>query len=367
MALALGAVVPIGAPARQHPLLPAEEISLTADEALGARTELQAIMLDRLQRRRALDGSREQGNFTILLMGDSTTTLQYHMMRQLFDPMTTEHKRTLPLNQLPSWSHTRDENNLCKRADFRSVRGLVGDTEVVVAAVYCKQALLDILMAPTIMRALMWRKKEYAVPEPDLALLGSSGMHHLVRLDARGLAELDWPLRHYEYRLKEGLSGVQDTFNKTDLRFFGTHWVCNEKLPLPFIKERAYACATGNKTGCYGRGDTQKEFLWAPVKGRGNRTRYNKTLFSEYGADMIARRERAVLSNPHLRDSWTLVDGHAITKGRCNQTHDGYHYGNAVVLDELKHALSVDEAPYRLRGSLVRERDAAETSHKESL
>ena len=81
-------------------------------------------------------------------------------------------------------------------------------------------------------------------------------------MDARDLDELDWPLTHFEARLERGLTDVQATFPETDLRFLTTHSVCEERLPMEFIKERALACAAGNNTGCFGPEDEQDEMLW---------------------------------------------------------------------------------------------------------
>ena len=50
-------------------------------------------------------------------------------------------------------------------------------------------------------------------------------------------------------------------------------------------------------------------------------------------------RELKVLSQPALRDRWVVVDGHAITADQCKLTHDGYHYGNAIVREEVAELL----------------------------
>ena len=43
--------------------------------------------------------------------------------------------------------------------------------------------------------------------------------------------------------LEEGLTGVQAAFPETDLRFFTTHSVCETRLPMEFIKQRALGAA----------------------------------------------------------------------------------------------------------------------------
>ena len=308
----------------------------------GAKPDLRALLLKRIAQRPKGKGGRKEP-YSIFLMGDSTTNLQYNMLMKghLFDDTYGAPKLpTLKLYKLQSWNKTSDAFKACRLGTVGRARGLVGGHEVVVGAVYCKQALLDIAMAPDVMQAVL--SKPYSIPTPDLALLGSSGMHHLVRLDARDFQELDWPLAHFNARIEQGLTGVQAAFPETDLRFFTTHSVCEKRLPMEFIKQRALACAAGDRKGCFGRGDEGHETLWkssrVPQTKKG-RDRHNRTLFSAYGADSLVHRELKVLSQPALRDRWVVVDGHAITSGQCDLTHDGYHYGNAIVREECAELL----------------------------
>ena len=308
----------------------------------GAKPDLRALLLKRIAQRPKGKGGRKEP-YSIFLMGDSTTNLQYNMLMKghLFDDTYGAPKLpTLKLYKLQSWNKTSDAFKACRLGTVGRARGLVGGHEVVVGAVYCKQALLDIAMAPDVMQAVL--SKPYSIPTPDLALLGSSGMHHLVRLDARDFQELDWPLAHFNARIEQGLTGVQAAFPETDLRFFTTHSVCEKRLPMEFIKQRALACAAGDRKGCFGRGDEGHETLWkssrVPQTKKG-RDRHNRTLFSAYGADSLVHRELKVLSQPALRDRWVVVDGHAITSDQCDLTHDGYHYGNAIVREECAELL----------------------------
>ena len=308
----------------------------------GAKPDMRALLLKRIAQRPKGKGGRKEP-YSIFLMGDSTTNLQYNMLVKghLFDDVPKAPKLpTLKLYKLQSWNSTSDAFKACRLGTVGRARGLVGGHEVVVSAVYCKQALLDIAMAPDVMQAAL--SKPYSIPTPDLALLGSSGMHHLVRLDARDFEELDWPLAHFNARIEQGLTGVQAAFPETDLRFFTTHSVCEKRLPMEFIKQRAEACAAGDREGCYGRGDEGHETLWkssrVPRTKKG-RDRHNRTFFSAYGADSLVHRELKVLSQPALRDRWVVVDGHAITSGQCDLTHDGYHYGNAIVREECAELL----------------------------
>ena len=313
----------------------------------GAKPDLRALLLKRIQLKQHFQQQKGKGGrkepYSIFLMGDSTTNLQYNMLVKghLFDDKYEAPKLpTLKLYKLQSWNATSDAFKACRLGTVGRARGLVGGHEVVVGAVYCKQALLDIAMAPDVMQAVL--SKPYSIPTPDLALLGSSGMHHLVRLDARDFQELDWPLAHFNARIEQGLTGVQAAFPETDLRFFTTHSVCEKRLPMEFIKQRALACAAGDRKGCFGRGDEGHETLWkssrVPQTKKG-RDRHNRTLFSAYGADSLVHRELKVLSQPALRGRWVVVDGHAITSGQCDLTHDGYHYGNAIVREECAELL----------------------------
>ena len=308
----------------------------------GAKPDLRALLLKRIAQRPKGKGGRKEP-YSIFLMGDSTTNLQYNMLMKghLFDDTYEAPKLpTLKLYKLQSWNKTSDAFKACRLGTVGRARGLVGGHEVVVGAVYCKQALLDIAMAPDVMQAVL--SKPYSIPTPDLALLGSSGMHHLVRLDARDFEELDWPLAHFNARIEQGLTGVQAAFPETDLRFFTTHSVCEKRLPMEFIKQRALACAAGDREGCFGRGDEGHETLWkssrVPRTKKG-RDRHNRTIFSAYGADSLVHRELKVLNQPALRDRWVVVDGHAITSDQCDLTHDGYHYGNAIVREECAELL----------------------------
>ena len=308
----------------------------------GARPDLRALLKKRIAQRPKGKGARKEP-YSIFLMGDSTTNLQYNMLVKghLFDDSPAAPKLpTVKLYKLQSWNSTSDAFKACRLGTVERARGLVGGHEVVVGAVYCKQALLDIAMAPDVMQAVM--DKPYSIPTPDLALLGSSGMHHLVRLDARDFEELDWPLAHFHIRIEQGLTGVQAAFPETDLRFFTTHSVCEDRLPMEFIKQRALACAAGDREDCFGRGDERHETLWkssrVPHTKKG-RDRHNRTYFSAYGADSLVHRELKVLSQPALRDRWVVVDGHAITADQCGLTRDGYHYGNAIVREEVAELL----------------------------
>ena len=313
----------------------------------GAKPDLRALLLKRIKLKQHFQQQKGKGGrkepYSIFLMGDSTTNLQYNMLVKghLFDDKYEAPKLpTLKLYKLQSWNATSDAFKACRLGTVGRARGLVGGHEVVVGAVYCKQALLDIAMAPDVMQAVL--SKPYSIPTPDLALLGSSGMHHLVRLDARDFEELDWPLAHFNSRIEQGLTGVQAAFPETDLRFFTTHSVCETRLPMEFIKQRALACAAGDREGCFGRGDEGHETLWkssrVPQTKKG-RDRHNRTFFSAYGADSLVHRELKVLSQPALRDRWVVVDGHAITSDQCDLTHDGYHYGNAIVREECAELL----------------------------
>ena len=313
----------------------------------GAKPDLRALLLKRIKLKQHFQQQKGKGGrkepYSIFLMGDSTTNLQYNMLVKghLFDDKYEAPKLpTLKLYKLQSWNATSDAFKACRLGTVGRARGLVGGHEVVVGAVYCKQALLDIAMAPDVMQAVL--SKPYSIPTPDLALLGSSGMHHLVRLDARDFEELDWPLAHFNARIEQGLTGVQAAFPETDLRFFTTHSVCETRLPMEFIKQRALACAAGDREGCFGRGDEGHETLWkssrVPQTKKG-RDRHNRTFFSAYGADSLVHRELKVLSQPALRDRWVVVDGHAITSDQCDLTHDGYHYGNAIVREECAELL----------------------------
>ena len=308
----------------------------------GARPDLRSLLKRRIAQRPKGKGGRKEP-YSIFLMGDSTTNLQYNMLVKghLFDDTPAAPKLpTMKLYKLKSWNSTSDAFKACRLGTVERARGLVAGHEVVVGAVYCKQALLDIAMAPDVMQAVL--DKPYSIPTPDLALLGSSGMHHLVRLDARDFEELDWPLAHFNIRIEQGLAGVQAAFPEADLRFFTTHSVCEDRLPMEFIKQRALACAAGDREDCFGRGDERHETLWkssrVPHTKKG-RDRHNRTYFSAYGADSLVHRELKVLSQPALRDRWVVVDGHAITADQCKLTHDGYHYGNAIVREEVAELL----------------------------
>ena len=124
------------------------------------------------------------------------------------------------------------------------------------------------------------------------------------------------------------------------MAYFNTHAVCDEKLPSG-IQARATACAGGDEQGCFGCVGGPSEQC-APIDNY-QRVGFNATLLSAHGAQSLAQREATVLNDATLRPI-RLVDGHAITTGKCDATTDGRHYVGveAIEANAALDAIAVD-------------------------
>jgi hypothetical protein len=83
------------------------------------------------------------------------------------------------------------------------------------------------------------------------------------------------------------------------------------------------------------------------MKGRGAYDLCEQGTFTASGSGHIAQRMRNVIETEFYCDRGgrrsgrgtlgevCIVDAHAITDGRCNETHDGVHYSERVVHEEL--------------------------------
>ena len=114
-------------------------------------------------------------------------------------------------------------------------------------------------------------------------------------------------------------------------------------------RRRALACATGEATGCFGRGD-EVEVHWEPPADH-FRQWFNASIFSAWGSENLARREKDVLATPEFFSRWRLVDGQALTYGRCDETDDGDHYSERIVREELKQMLQFPDGEVKLRAA----------------
>ena len=77
--------------------------------------------------------------------------------------------------------------------------------------------------------------------------------------------------------------------------------------------------------------------------------RFNGTVYGSTGVRSLAAREsRVVRASPR----WGLVDGYALTRGRCEQTDDGEHYDDQTTLREVDAALRLVRRGPPTEGSL---------------
>jgi len=342
----LAAVVP------SDPSQAALDPAAAAIGADGTGTGPEQLLMQRI------DGARAAGSGTlsILLFGDSTCALQGVALNRLLHTVGTVDKEvdlrrrsntnTLYLQTLPSWN-TSAFAGACDSVSIRSQSGWVGETKLVITPIFRKQCLLDMAMYGDILRAAL--APPYDIPEPNLVLLGTAGLHHLARLDDRGIEALSWPLVHYEDRLRFSMTGLQEASSpEAELKLFSTHTICDSKIFVPAVRARALACARADPDGCVGAGDPAIETEWALVTDVDD---FNASLFSEWGSDNLAQRERAVLAERAFSSRWALVDGHAITNDRCADTKDGDHY-SAAVSDELAELLKAKDSIGTMRAQV---------------
>ena len=179
-----------------------------------------------------------------------------------------------------------------------------------------------------------------------LLYIGGAGLHHLhhetITSDAKknrcGCVR-DWAAMRtlsdasFEMNLAYGLTKLASNYRGAALAYFNTHKICDEKFRTKEQREQAKACYRGDLAACYAGADVAVA----------ERETFMDTMYDGRGTDAIARRERALLTEPGaISRDWTLVDGHRITeRASCVATADGVHYNEETMMAEIEAALTV--------------------------
>ena len=309
----------------------------------------------------ALQKTRHGPSVTIYCQGDSTMLRQVawfsRMLQQEAEAGTYARQATwdgsaqaldlakiVPGDFPPGSRASVDGGHFCDRPSMLRTRGSMQGYNISFISVVCTRSLLQISSAMAAIRVL--RAAPYAYTElesPSLVYLGGAGLHHLHDEETRSYGQLRPYIAAdlFEERLRSALKLLQDFVPPaTKMAYFNTHAVCDEKLPSG-IQARATACAGGDEQGCFGCVDGPNEQC-APIDNY-QRIGFNATLLSAHGAQSLAQREATVLNDATLRPI-RLVDGHAITTGKCDATTDGRHYVGveAIEANAALDAIAVD-------------------------
>jgi len=231
---------------------------------------------------------------------------------------------------------------LCDALDVFIHNGTIGNATISLTAAVCRQGVASVAMVPNLLETLQQEPYKVTLPADSLLYIGGAAIHYLHNEDLSKVASQnrcncvrDWltmkPLvEAYEENMKYGLTELQKRFPEAKLAYFNAHSLCNGLLPLPGNPRRANACESHDWKVCFSGVDVPAE----------ERDSFCGSLMSHHGSDVMAARERAVLSDPSLK--WTLVDGHQITKdASCDQSHDGIHYPKETQIKEIEEALTV--------------------------
>ena len=278
----------------------------------------------------------------IFMWGDSTVEAQFSLLCELTvgapcsTPAFQQVAVSMPQEKL------RANAALCDAVEVFIHNGTIGNATISLTAAVCRQGVASVAMVPNLLETLQQEPYKVTLPADSLLYIGGAALHHLHNEDLSKVASQnrcncvrDWltmkPLvEAYEENMKYGLTELQKRFPEAKLAYFNAHSLCNGLFTFFGNTRRANACESHDWKACFSGVDVPAE----------ERDSFCGSLMSHHGSDVMAARERAVLSDPSLK--WTLVDGHQITKdASCDQTGDGVHYSKETVMKEIEDALTV--------------------------
>ena len=309
--------------------------------------------------------------FTFFSWGDSTMMrLAQEIVGQL--DQSAVWQRHAPQDHDHEMIALKGRDAMCRVTGFTVDRGSLvlspgSSTEVTIAWMGHTHCTLDFaeagdalewLVRPASKEPYSTNQLPYHFDEPDLVLAGVGGLHYMHReevdtinneqmvdpravrnfVETKGFANSSTA---YKSVVRNGLRALEAAFPRANRKFFTTHSICDERLPLQTMTARATACARWRAhptkaaaDACFSC-DPGASNCYEPLAAQ--HEWYVDSLFSHVGASAIASLELAVLDE--FRDTWGTTDAHGITaKAGCDATEDGAHYDGDVVAQE---ALSV--------------------------